>query len=148
MSPDITPPSAPSAPNASCVAVRRVWRAEIASEPCGLVRPEGAPPCEPAVWVELTVDGDVRDHVAADDGRSMWRVEETDGTRRAYACIAGEVVELPGFEGLDGDPLTAWECATDPVAMLHAVEGVVSSAFLCLAAVACARAVLPRVPAG
>lgn len=145
MSPDLTPPSTS---NASQAAVRRVWRAEIAHEPCGLVRPEGAPPCEPAVWVELTVDGDVRDHVAADDGACMWRVEEPDGTRCAYACVGGEVVELPVFEGLDGDALSAWECATDPVAMLHAVEGMVSADLLCFVAIACARATLHRVPAG
>ncbi len=129
----------------------RVWRARLTGEPYGLARPAGAPPCEPAAWVEAHVDGDVCDAVLADDGRSMWRVEEPDGTRRAYACVRNRAValpSLPGLGGLDGDALTAWECATDPGAMLRAVAGVVVVELSVLASIECARAVLRFVPLG
>ncbi len=126
----------------------RAWRAELTREPWGLARPAGAPPCEPAVWAEVTVEGDGTDAIIADDGRSMWRVEQADGTRRAYACVAGEAVMLPELYPFESDPLSAWEDAEDATAMLESARLVIDESAARLAALACVRAVLHLVPAG
>jgi len=124
--------------------VYRAWRAPIVSDlRVGLDRAQSDPPCEPAAWVPVDLDGDVEDAVIADDGRSMWRTAHTDDEiGRSYACVEGRAVSLPDLPPVEGDPLGLWERASDPAAMLNVVSGMVSAPLLVLAAVALARTVV------
>jgi len=126
--------------------VYRAWRAPLVTDPYGLARPRTAGPCEPPAWTLADVGLDVRDHVAADAGRSMWRIIDDNAMRHGYAWIDGSVVETTALPG--GDSLRSWDTAYDASSMIGGARDLLDASLVKLAAIACARAVLPLVPAG
>ncbi len=122
--------------------VYRAWRAPLVAEPYGLARPRDAGPCEPPAWVRVDVGLDVRDHVAADEGASMWRIVDDNAYEHHYAWMCGEPVEITSRAG--GDALRGWDTYYDAGAMVRSVMGLLDLPLVQLASLACARDAVAR----